>query len=70
MKNKEYSKYLKLIIVGLATVASVLKWIGLLPGASISEIWTVAGAVYGISLGTMDFNISRDNWNETQRDAS
>lgn len=62
MKNKDYSKWLKLLIVILAVVASVLKWLGFMGSATISEIWQVAGFAYAISLGTMDFNICKDNW--------
>lgn len=62
MKNKAYSKWLKLLIVVLAIVASVLKWFGIMGNASISEIWQVAGFAYAISLGTMDLNICRDAW--------
>lgn len=61
MKNKDYSKWLKLLIVVLAVTASVLKWFGVLGSATITEIWEVAGFAYGISLGTMDFNIIADN---------
>ena len=62
MKNKNYSKWLKLAIVILAVVASVLKWFGFMGDATIGEIWQVAGLAYGISLGTMDFNICKDSW--------
>lgn len=62
MKNKAYSKWLKLLIVVLAIVASVLKWFGVMGNASVSEIWQVAGFAYAISLGTMDLNICRDVW--------
>lgn len=64
MKNKDYSKWVKLIIVIFAVVASVLKWFGIMGNATIGEIWQVAGCAYAISLGTMDFNICRDNWTE------
>lgn len=62
MKNKDYSKWLKLLIVILAVVASVLKWLGFMGSATIPEIWQVAGFAYAISLGTMDFNICKDSW--------
>lgn len=62
MKNKDYSKWLKLLIVVLAVGASVLKWLGIMGKAEISEIWQVAGFAYAISLGTMDLNICRDVW--------
>lgn len=66
MKNKDYSKWLKLLIVVLAVVASVLKWFGIMGNATVAEIWQVAGFAYAISLGTMDFNIMRDNWVESR----
>lgn len=64
MKNKDYSKWLKLGIVILAVVASVLKWFGILGSATITEIWQVAAMAYAISLGTMDFNIMADTIKE------
>ena len=64
MKNKDYSKWLKLLIVVVATIASVLKWFGVLGQATIPEIWEVAAFAYGISLGTMDFNIIADTLKE------
>lgn len=64
MKNKDYSKWLKLLIVILAVVASVLKWFGIMGNATIGEIWQVAGFAYAISLGTMDLNIVADNFKE------
>jgi len=68
MKNKDYSKWLKLIIVVFAVVASVLKWLGFMGSATITEIWQVAGFAYAISLGTMDFNICKDNFRENKND--
>ena len=68
MKNKDYSKWLKLLIVVLAVVASVLKWFGVMGNATIAEIWQVAGFAYAISLGTMDFNICRDSWIGGEKD--
>lgn len=64
MKNKEYSKWLKLLIIVLGMIGSVLSWFGLLGNATIDEIWKVCGCAYAISLGVMDFNISKDNWSE------
>lgn len=68
MKNKNYSKWLKLLIVILAVVASVLKWFGIMGNATISEIWEVAGFAYAISLGTMDLNIVKDSWTEKKEE--
>lgn len=62
MKNKDYSKYGKLLIVALATAACILKWCGILSQATVTEIWQTAYLAYGLSLGTMDFNIIVDSW--------
>lgn len=62
LKNKDYSKLLKLLIVVLATIGSVLKWFGVLGSATITEIWQVAAMAYALSLGTMDFNIIIDTF--------
>lgn len=64
MKNKEYSKIGKLIIACVAFSLCILKWTGVLPNADIGEIWTSAGWCYGIMLGTMDLNITKDSWTE------
>lgn len=64
MKNKDYSKWVKLALVLLALAASVLKWLGLMGEATIGEIWQVAGFAYAISLGTMDLNITKDSWSK------
>lgn len=68
MKNKDYSKWLKLLIVILCTIASVLKWFNILGGATITEIWQVGAMAYALSLGTMDLNIILDNFRETKND--
>lgn len=68
MKNKDYSKWLKLLIVVLCTVASVLKWFGILGDATITEIWQVGAMAYAVSLGTMDLNIILDNFREKKND--
>lgn len=64
MKNKDYSKWLKLAIVVLCTAASVLKWFDILGNATISEIWQVGAMAYAVSLGTMDLNIIIDGVKE------
>lgn len=64
MKNKDYSKWVKLAIVLLAIVATVLKWKGYMGDATVGEIWQVAGFAYAISLGTMDLNITKDSWSK------
>ena len=61
MKVKDKSLLGKTIIVSIGFALSILKWIGVLPGATIGEIWGACGTAYGILLGTVDFNICRDN---------
>ena len=62
MKNKDYSKWLKFIIAVVAFTLCILKWLNILPNASVNEIWLSATWCYGICLGTMDFNIITDNF--------
>lgn len=62
MKVKDWSKFGKLVIVTLAYVMCVLKWLNILPSASVQEIWLSAAWSYGILLGTMDFNIIVDTF--------
>lgn len=64
MKNKEYSKWVKLFIILLGIAGSVLVWFGRLGSATVDEVWKACGLAYAISLGVMDFNISKDNWTE------
>lgn len=61
MKNKDYSKWLKFALVLIAFTLCILKWLNILPLASVAEIWGSAACAYGICLGTMDFNIVADN---------
>lgn len=62
MKNKDYSKLIKLLLVTLGFILSLLKWLSILPNASITEIWQVIAMAYAVGLGTMDFNIIVDTW--------
>lgn len=64
MKNKDYSKWLKLLIVIFCTTASILKWFDVLGNATIAEIWQVGAMAYAVSLGTMDLNIIIDGIRE------
>lgn len=59
---KDYSRRGKAILVALGLVLSVLKFMNLLPNATIGEIWFTVSAAYGVCLGTIDLNITRDTW--------
>lgn len=47
--------------IGLV-VSAVLKWLGVMPGATIGEICTVWAVVYGLGAGTIDLNIMFDKF--------
>ena len=68
MKNKDYSKWLKFALVFIAFTLCILKWLNILPNASIFEVWTSAACAYGICLGTMDFDIIADNLREKKKE--
>ena len=48
-------------------LCAVLKWMGILPGASIGEICTVWSVVYGLGAGTIDLNLMFDKFTGTGR---
>ena len=66
MKVKEESRLGKYILVIAGFALSILKWCGVLPAADIKEIWYAVAFAYGVGLGTIDFNICRDNWVESK----
>ncbi len=66
MKVKNTSLLGKFFLVSCGLVLSILKWCGVLPNADIGEIWKAITFAYGIALGTVDFNICRDNWIENK----
>ena len=67
MKMKHLSLLVKIVLVVLGFGLCVLKWFGTLPEATISEIWYSIAFAYGVGLGTIDFNIVRDNWIEGRK---
>lgn len=66
MKVKEESRLGKYILVIAGFALSVLKWLGILPGADIKEIWYTVAIAYGVGFGTIDWNICRDTWQESK----
>lgn len=61
MKVKSYSLLGKLAIVVVSYALCVLKWVDILPNATVSEIWGAGATAYGLLLGTIDFNITADS---------
>ena len=59
---KTISKVFKFVAPFGLVVCAVLKWLGILPGASIGEICMVWAFVYGIGAGTIDLNLMFDKF--------
>jgi predicted acyltransferase len=66
MKVKSTSMLIKVILIIIGFVLCVLHWCNVLPNAEIKEIWMSVAFAYGVGLGTIDFNICRDNWIEKE----
>ena len=64
MKVKNLSLIVKIILIVAGFALCILHWCGILPNAEINEIWRSIAFAYGVGLGTIDFNICRDNWVE------
>ena len=59
---KTISKVFKFIsAIGLVTCA-VLKWVNVMPNATIGEICMMWACVYGLGAGTIDLNIMFDKF--------
>lgn len=68
MEAKKISKLFKGFCgIGLITCA-ILKWCGLLPGATIPEIIALWATVYGLGAGTIDANIIIDKFKKQEGD--
>ena len=59
---KKISKLFKLVSSLGLVVCAVLKWVGLLPNATVGEICMVWSVVYGLGAGTIDLNIMFDKF--------
>ncbi|MBQ6782295.1 MAG: hypothetical protein IJP62_13880 [Treponema sp.] len=54
---KTISKMFKFVAAGGIVVCAVLKWLDLMPGATVGEICMMWAVVYGLGAGTIDLNI-------------
>lgn len=66
MKIKNFSLLGKSILITLGFILCVLKWMGIMSGADIHEIWYCVGFAYGVGFGTIDFNICHDSWTKSK----
>ena len=64
MKIKTYSLLIKAFLILLGLTCCFLKWLNILPNATITEIWASMSMAYGLGLGTIDYNIIFDNIKE------
>lgn len=65
---KIISKIFKIVSAAGITICAVLKWVGVMPGASITEICVVWSVIYGLGAGTIDFNIMLDKFKKPDND--
>lgn len=54
---KTISKIFKVVSSAGMVACAIIKWAGVLPGASIGEICALWSCVYGVGAGTIDFNL-------------
>lgn len=59
---KTISKIFKFVSAGGIVACAVLRWLNILPGATIGEICLVWAVVYGLGAGTIDLNIMFDKF--------
>lgn len=59
---KTISKIFKFVAAIGIIVCAVLKWVGVMPGATIGEICAVWTCVYGLGAGTIDANLIIDKF--------
>lgn len=67
MKIKNLSLLVKIALITIGFALCIMKWFNVLPNATINEIWVSVSFAYGVGLGTIDFNIIRDNWIEGRK---
>lgn len=59
---KTISKVFKFVSAAGIIICAVLKWIGVMPDATVGEICSVWACVYGLGAGTIDMNIMFDKF--------
>ena len=59
---KTISKVFKFVSAAGIIICAVLKWIGVMPDATVGEICSVWACVYGLGAGTIDMDIMFDKF--------
>ena len=62
MTAKRISKIFKIFAAFGIVLCAVLKWLGVMPTATVGEICMVWAVVYGLGAGTIDLNIMFDKF--------
>lgn len=59
---KSLSKAFKVVSVAGIVACSALKWLGVMPEATVGEVCATWAVAYGIGAGTIDLNIALDKF--------
>ena len=59
---KRISKIFKFVAAFGIVVCAVLKWLNVMPNATVGEVCMVWACVYGVGAGTIDLNIMFDKF--------
>ena len=59
---KRISKFFKFVSTIGIVICAVLKWLDVMPNATIGEICMMWACVYGLGAGTIDLNIMFDKF--------
>ena len=62
LSAKTISKIFKFVSAIGIVVCALLKWLGVIPNATVGEICMVWSVVYGLGAGTIDLNIMFDKF--------
>lgn len=62
LSAKNISKMFKFVSAIGIVACAVLKWLGVMPSATVGEICMVWAVVYGLGAGTIDLNIMFDKF--------
>lgn len=68
IKAKTISKIFKFVSAIGIIACAIIKWLGFMPNATISEIVIAWAAVYGVGAGTIDLNIIFDKFTGGRRE--
>ena len=68
MTGKVLSKIFKVVCAAGIVVHATLKWMNIMPDATVGEICAIWATVYGLGAGTIDANIMIDKFKGVKKD--